>query len=956
MVNSPPSSPRSPKRPFAEIRDNSRLTSPSQLRSLARHKRVKIDHSSNDNVSVGGPAQPQPQHQPQPQAVTSSVLPSAGEGESSSDRSGAKWFKRVNENVDGPTKKRGKREGGRSPPSSTLWYANAGLDEAPFYISRQNRYQPSTHLHSVNADSFGPLGRDDTENDELRGVIDDLTVENKRLKNILRTCYNRASSVSSDSDRMIEVRTHGLPPEKKRELERLLKNFATGVNGDAADSQPSDSTPADKSARSSGNGASPAVKLPVADPSHTDSGYASRSNSALHSTPYSGALHDGDSKSKKDSDIKNYLHDIPDSLLPQNTLSVSESTKMQLVVQRLEQLFTGKLAVPGEHSLPIQQQKIARSAAKADRREDEKMNRASRPEGSREAQVLPPDSKINLDAIDQGNAPRLGAPSGFGASPFGTPKSSLDVPGTPDQRPTRPLDLDIHRAQVAAENIRYIQHLGLSSPEFENGPEHPGQPWMYLNLLVSMAQLHTLNVTPAFVRKAVKAGSRKFELSNDGHKIRWKGDSSTSGGDPPQGSPISLTPRNSDDPGDDGAGRRSGRSATSTGNEGASTSLVDERTSREMVSTTSRRQDSTATSSNLAVGKPSTLSKASSFDYRPLVYQEKKIPLKAQKFYLDSSSSGGEVSPDSSRLDHALRRSSRRPSGDGLLTFFRSPHFFVDLSGDSVPDAPRFDLPRWPPGVMGISDKRTRQDDVLRDSSTSYFVRLTEGGQSEEAVACPDLAWSISPISSAGEDETQPIELPASGLGGVRPEDNFALDVEVERAKVDLVDRQTGGMRPPTQYAYRVLQCRKLELQPSRLPPPSYVFFTSSSSSGEQDCLDGYSSSQSSEPDHAPAAPGLLWQWSSSSNEQRPGEEYSGDSTPDVLQGGRARAPNNNGGVVGAHHHDADLMMATQTGATTNDNGSLAATVGATYSAASAAGRNAAREEDEEGTSSIDFE
>ncbi|EXJ94622.1 hypothetical protein A1O1_03018 [Capronia coronata CBS 617.96] len=931
MVDEPTSIAPSPKRSFVEISDNPRRTSPSQSKSLPRHKKVKTAHGSDG--SIAGPVQPEAV------AETSSTAPAAVERESSSDQSAEKWFKRANENVNGPAKKPEKREGGRHYPSSALWYANDGLDESPFYMSRQNRYQPPNHLRSVNAESFGGyLAKDDTVADELREVIDDLTVQNKKLKTLLRTRQPQESPGSSDSERVIEVRTHGLPPEKKRELEELLKNFSTSLTGDKPARQ-SHSTPVDESATSSGNGGASAAKLPHMDLTHhTDSGYASMSNSALNSTSYSGVPNDTDSKSKKDTDIKNYLHDIPDSLFPQKSLSVSDSAKMDMVVQRLEQLFTGKLALPGDHSLPDQQQKISRSAAKADRREDEKMNRASRAEGTREAHVFPPDSKINLDAIDP---QRLGHQGGYAASSSGTPKSNTDVPGTPDQRPTRPLDLDIHRAQVASDNIRYIQHLGFSSPQVGSGAAGHAQPWMYLNLLVSMAQLHTLNVTPAFVRKAVQSMSTKFELSKDGHKIRWKGDASTGGAWPAPGSPMALLARNLDAMGEDGGTQRGGRSATSTVNDGTPVSLTDDRGPQEMMSTTSKRQDSTTSSSNLAVGKPSTLSKTpSSFDYRPLVYHKKtrnSNSLIPQKSYLDSSSSSGDLSPDSTGLAHVLGRPTLGQSTEfrpGFLTFFSNPYFFVDLSGDKTPAASKSDVHSCSEGFLGTPEQPAGVDDTLRDASACYFIQQSDGGQSDNLVAqfrCPDLHWHISPITAAGEDETQPIELPASGIGGVIPEDNFALDVKIERVRLQCPATGITGTRKPSLYAYRVIQCTKLELQPPRLPPPSYVFFTSSSSSGEQDYLEADASSETSDADESPALAGYLWKWSSSSsNERRAGEDLSEDSSLGALQAARARSANAEGGRA----EDLDILT-TQTGATVN--GSLAATAGASYSAASLA-------------------
>ncbi|KAL2441497.1 Frequency clock protein [Exophiala dermatitidis] len=931
MLNNPPSSARSPKRSFAQINANPGISLPSTSILLPTNKKVRIDPNLSSDESVNASAR---------QAIAASPqATAAGERESSSDQSGAKWFRRANENVEGPAKKPTRRE-----------------DESPFYMTHQKRYEPSHNLRSINAESFGPLGRGDSENDELRGVIDDLTVENKKLKSLLRTRQCRARSASSDPDRVIEVRTHGLPPEKKRELEQILKTFATGVASESASEPSGGSTPSvGKLAPGSGDAhveSFVANKPPGLDHTNTDSGYASISNSAIHSTSNAGdpRMQEAENKSRKDSDIKSYLHDIPDSLFPQNTVSVSESTKMELVVQRLEQLFTGKLAVPGEHSLPLQQQKISRSAAKADRREDVKLNRTSKPEGAREAHILPPDSSINLDSIPQDNGQRAPNPSANEAASSATPGSSLDHPGTPDQRPTRPLDLDIHRAQVAVDNIRYIQHLGFSSPQFGNTQE---QPWMYLNLLMSMAQLHTLNVTPAFIRKAVKAKSTKFELSKDGHKIRWKGDPNKMSGHPTEPSPAAMTQNSVEDAGDE-AGRRSARSAASTINEAAPTSLLDGKASPSTSHGLSKREDSTATSSNVAVGQPSALSsKSSSFDYKPIVYRGKKHPVKGHKSYLDSSSSSGDVSPDPAGPPNALGRTGLGHSPDsreGFLTIFSNPHFCIDLSGEKLLISSRTDVHPHAEAALGISEKQFPEEDNLRDASACYFVVPDEEVQPFSLEQCPDLSWEIPPITSAGEDETQPMELEASGIGGVRPEDNFAIDVKVERTKVDIASSELTGRHKASRHSYRVIQATVITLQPSRLPPPSYVFFASSSSSGEQDYLDSDSTSRSSSEEDSPAPAGFLWKWSSSSTDQRLGEEYSEDSSLGALEAARARALN----AAAAQVEDSD-MIAAQAGATMS--GSLAATAGASYSAASAADvEPAGREEDQESSNDMDCE
>ncbi|EXJ73634.1 uncharacterized protein A1O5_03396 [Cladophialophora psammophila CBS 110553] len=893
---------QSPKRALSSTTSsNPRRSHPSQSKSLPKNKKVKIDHNlqgSGEKVSLD-------------QAEVAPSLPQGESRDSSSDQSAAKWFASKNENVVDSLNKRGSQE-----------------NESPFYLTNQSTYRPPKNLRSHNAESFGPRPRDDTENDELRGVIDDLTVENKKLKHLLRNWQARSSPTSSNPDRVVEVRLHGLPAEKKRELEDILKKFATGLTGDSS-SQPSSSGPLEKSASSTGYAAFPAQRVPL-DPNNTDSGYASISNSGLNSTSQSSGLRlrEPVSKSKKETDIENYLHDIPDSLFPRETVSVSDNAKMVLVVQRLEQLFTGKRAAPGEHSLPVQQQKISRSAAKADRREDQRLKRALRVEGSREAHILPHDSKINFDIMDASGQPP-GTQSGSDQSSAegrGIPAS--ERPGSPDQRPTRPLDLDIHRAQTAADNIDYIRHLGLSSPQFEDNAEGKEQPWLYLNLLVSMAQLHTLNVTPAFIRKAVKQLSTKFELSKDGHKIRWIGRAPQAeyvNRESPEGAPHRI----SEDTGDD-AGRQSGRSATSTLNEVSnSASVSDDKVQRGKLSGTSNLVNSTTTSSNHVPGhQPATQSKSTSaFDYKPIVFQGKRTFLKAKNSYLDSSSSHGGKSPNSTGLVRALSRSSLKPREDtyeGYMTFFNNPYFFTDLSGDKSPTNARASGYKGPRDTLGIVKKRPLADDTLRDAKACYFLSPWPQTRSSWPQNCPEMDISLSPINSAGEDETLPLEFEASGLGGVRPEDNFALDVQIarKRQRLDNGDgKRTIRQKRPAQYSYQVVNCTTLSLQPSRLPPPSYVFFTaSSSSSAGKGYYDEDDSDESSEAEYSPAPAGFLWQWSSSSN-GRPGEDDGSvaSSSLGVLEAARARIP-----LPGATN---------ELGRTTS--GSLAATAGASWSAAS---------------------
>ena len=313
------------------------------------------------------------------------------------------------------------------------------------------------------------------------------------------------------------------------------------------------------------------------------------------------------------------------------------------------------------------------------------------------------------------------------------------------------------------------------------------------------------------------------------------------------------------------------------------------------------------------------------------MFQGKGTFLKANDSYLDSSSSYDDcLSPDSSEVANASIRSSLRSKADayeGYMTFFSNPYFFTDLSGDKTHFVVKTSGNRGVQSVLGVTDEKNLPvDDTIRDANACYFLTPRPLDRTEWPCDYPQVRMSITQIDAAGEDETQPIELDASGIGGVRPEDNFALDVQIARKRRTMnpgkVKRKI-GVKPPAIYSYEVADCTTLNLQPSRLPPPSYVFFSTSSSSGAEQGFryDDDDSEESSEAEDAPAHVGLLWQWSSSSNERQARDDgiSVSSSSQGVQKTARAKAPQ-----PGSVHE-----------ACRPTSGSLAATAGASWSAPS---------------------
>jgi len=67
------------------------------------------------------------------------------------------------------------------------------------------------------------------ENEDLRGIIDDLTLDVKRMKRKLRR-YREANPRHLRDDKLFEIRAHRLSVRRKRQLENILERFAADVS------------------------------------------------------------------------------------------------------------------------------------------------------------------------------------------------------------------------------------------------------------------------------------------------------------------------------------------------------------------------------------------------------------------------------------------------------------------------------------------------------------------------------------------------------------------------------------------------------------------------------------------------------------------------------------------------------------------------------------------------------
>lgn len=817
--------------------------------------------------------------------------------------------------------------------------AHRFIDDPPFYLNEKTHSggHSACAVHS-DGSSFNPsnLGQptaptrsllaqmeaNESNSEDFRGVIDDLTIQNKKLRRKLKQ-YERLHGSHLQKEKLFEVRIHGLAANRKRELEEILRSFASS-------SEESHETSLFNIGDFRASG--PALTIHKPSSSSTfcskgskpiDSAYASMSGQTGVSLRQSQDHPQKDRQAQslsRQQNVKSYLHDIPETLLPKHSLPMSERAKSKLVVRRLEQIFTGRRAA-GRHNQSHQQQEVSQSAAQADRSGLEAYGRKLQPvrEGVREARILPKNLESKVDFLNKANLAAQQSQESVesrGRKPLkegmrearillGSAESQIDSSSetnltgqqsrrstdgedsrtrdprasrgvTPNQRPTRPLDLDIHRAQVPSENIEYIRHLGLASPTatFDVDPDSDNG-WIFLNLLTNMAQLHTLNVTPEFIRHAVTDVSSNFELSADGTKVRWHG--GTDG-----------TKMNSDSEESEDTGNSKSTDTSAPTSKRGSLPDVPSRAGLEDI----REPNSAlpyptmglpaapevgAKRRPVYLEQPNDVDK---FQYKPLFFHGSTSEDEDDSAHATNSVSSFDPMENATGLNsgsHSVRESAmklrKQNSENGPIIFYNKARFCTDLSGDSsgaMRDAAAYcRFMQEPLGCLQhtVSEKldESESDYVPDGDDITDSMDLDVGNTvtTRSALDVEDLKSSISDQSS-----TSPITMEASGVGNIHPEDNFMVKVQVRHGRKRHESRAQSPFSGPRSQIRRLLHSiprgsantfreakdiprsqpdpgpikseiistNKTHMPPSALPPPSNLIHPfSSSESGDGD-------------------------------------------------------------------------------------------------------------------------
>ncbi|KAG6000950.1 hypothetical protein E4U43_001453 [Claviceps pusilla] len=744
---------------------------------------------------------------------------SSGDSHETGQSDPKKWFDQSNEN-----------------PTAT--FDHATMDESDSSNEDKSYIYPKPQLQS----RFN-TGQSSSA-DDYRSVIDDLTVEIQKLKEELKK-YKHRGPDKLRKDKLFEIKYHGLPKRKRRELETTLRDFAGSIEGSLDVSSSRQKKSLGQPDRDNVYTASAAASKHASSSSGSnnrpnDSAYASMSSGANSSGIFLGRPA-ANSRAKNDLKVESYLRDIPEGLYPRHTI-LTDREREKLVVRRLEHIFTGKFG--GRHGRRLRQklQDPAMLAPGLDSDSQPKnfkeqhTGAPSGPVASREAKILLQDQQSgpfekksrSRDNTSTSNSNGDQADSGGnGNSSRSRNNASPAQAPAPDQRPTRVKDLDPDRVQVPSENMEYIRHLGLVPPELSTESQEDVQPdtdgWVYLNLLCNLAQLHIVNVTPSFVRSAVSEISTKFQLSPDGRKIRWRGGS--------EGTRFSSDSSNDS-------------SQTTPDSREASLANVGDSCKRQKTGNSSgygfQSADSSKSRSKFV---PQMSTSSDSFHYKPL-FARNSSP-NGEISLDDTLSSFGPIEDcnvDESRegLSGSGTSNRRKRRHDGAIIYYSGAPFCTDLAGDTGDTSP---------ATYMLSSGQDHQEQELplnrplvhRSASGSMLTNrpLIEWNQhrninprmdmDDGPEDVPDLATDSESESSSldnefpwstGQQFMEFIPLEPCGLGGVMPDDHFMVVVTTKRHKEETLFKQPSSKRFRTSEEATELIIGRLASMPTSSPVP----------------------------------------------------------------------------------------------------------------------------------------
>jgi hypothetical protein len=382
------------------------------------------------------------------------------------------------------------------------------------------------------------------------------------------------------------------------------------------------------------------------------------------------------------------------------------------------------------------------------------------------------------------------------------------------------------------------QHLANTSPSSNS--------WYDLNEMLSTIKHMITNIDVDFSREALREYGTALELAADGHRVRWQ----TSNG---QGLTRSHT---------------------------GSTVLYDHLHNHQMNDLPRKESIHHEIVLGLAESDTTSLHKPAATNYVPYILTTHANG--ADDDIQSIISSGSEMSfqacASDRRGDVSVTQPQAQKKFQDRLTYYKNATFYIDCFGDS-PDITD-SQPRKSSWIEGVGEKRKRssspslsQQQQRRYTNQTAATRFLSYPNEKDSVrnlsqcSSPVLSLVEEPLTSVADGHKAfPMELAASGVGDVAPEDNFAVHVVMKHVPVSSSD-DTGGVvnngsssntnpwkKPGTSrvsshdqrngrinnrnkklFKTYVVTATHEELAPSSLPPATCGFFSSASSDDDSD-------------------------------------------------------------------------------------------------------------------------
>ncbi|GAA5841409.1 hypothetical protein JCM9279_000641 [Rhodotorula babjevae] len=420
-----------------------------------------------------------------------------------------------------------------NPPASPIVPVNHEPPEPTYSRGGSTRSGPSTRSGTQDGGAF-------VSEQSFRDIVDDLTLQNQKLKARLKRFESARVPTNLRNERLFEVRFFdGLPKQRRREIEGFLTDYVqtlstTASSGDLLSSSSrinasGDTSHHDNTESTSSLGATlRSLRSSEREALGKEALLAAGSGpsaSADRSATGSGSASGSGGRAQRSSRERN-----APTIEPLGATSSLPLPDPPALLRRPTDIFPPERDVLAAPSFSGAEPLSTMGTGSGMRISDPTSKKRKRaPKSSEEAPSPERVPRVRRTASYDGSS----------SSRDGTPDPErlehlivdmierlfseslpVDKADHPQQQspPPNPLHSEPHPLPAqSSTNTAYLRAMLVSDETQARGG------WLYLNLVSTMAALHRLNVSLATVRHALRSKSTLVEVSAEGNKIRWKG-------------------------------------------------------------------------------------------------------------------------------------------------------------------------------------------------------------------------------------------------------------------------------------------------------------------------------------------------------------------------------------------------------------------------------------------------